>query len=102
MIGCVKTETVVVTKQVATLPPAYLYDAEPIPAVPDNVPPKERTGYLLEGYASRGDALKRDQKQEKLMQQWVEKIRQLYPESVVDPLDSVENDADTPEAADSE
>ena len=84
--GCVKTETVVVTKTIAAIPPRYLYDSEPVPEVPDGVPPEERTEYLLEAFASRKDVIRRDQKQEVLMDEWVEAMRKLYPGSVEQPL----------------
>lgn len=97
MTGCVKTETVVVTKTVATIPPEYLYDSERLPTVPADVPASERTVYVLEAFASRGDVIKRDQKQGGLMQKWVDEIRALYPETIVHPLGSVEDQSDFPE-----
>ena len=64
----------------AVIPPEYLYDSEPLPVVPAGLLPEERTEYLLESHASRGDVIKRDQGQERLMKEWVDKVRQIYPE----------------------
>ena len=97
MTGCVKTETVIVTKNVAALPPEYLYSAEYIPSVPEGVPENERTAYLLEAYASRGDALKRDQEQAELFKRWVQEVRKIYPESVEHPLPDLKAETDNPE-----
>lgn len=98
--GCVKTETVIVERRVATLPPKYLYDAEPVPQVPDGIPASERTAYLLEAFASRGDVIKRDRVQADLMDKWVESVRKIFPDAVVQPLDSIEGDTDEPKSAD--
>ena len=99
MTGCVKTKTVIVTKVVATIPPEYLYSAEPLPDVPAGVPPEERTAYLLEAYASRGDVIRRDQNQQELMRKWAERILQLYPQSVGEPLPEVEAEPSAPQRA---
>lgn len=102
MTGCVKTETVIVEKTVAAIPPDYLWDAEPVPEVPTGVPPEERTNYLLEAYASRGDTIKRDQKQEALMRRWVDEIKRLYPGSAEKPLPEAGSPPSKPEAPSAE
>lgn len=97
MTGCVKTETVIRTKEVAVIPPAYLCVAEAKPTVPDGVPADERTDYLLEAYASRGDALDRAAARAEKFAQWVEGIKKLYPDSIENPLNDIEPGADDPE-----
>lgn len=96
MSGCVKTETVVRTKEVAAIPPVYLCQAEPKPVVPEGIPANERTDYLLEAYASRGDALDRVAQRAALFNKWVEEIKKLYPDSVEKPLEDLEAEADDP------
>lgn len=86
MTGCVRTETVIVTETVPAIPPTYLYDAERVPEVPDGLPPEERTAHLLEAFAARGDAIKRDQTQAQKMEKWVQEIRKLYPKALEHPL----------------
>lgn len=83
----------------ATIPPAYLWDSEATPEIPPGLSPEERTAYLVEGFASRGDVIRRDQKQEALMHQWEKRIRELYPEVLVHPLDEVEPKPDAPQQA---
>lgn len=95
--GCVKTETVIVEKKVAAIPPTYLWDSEPLPEIPAGLEPDERTGYLVEGYASRGDVIRRDKEQEALMRKWEAQIKKLYPETLVHPLDEVEPESDAPQ-----
>lgn len=95
--GCGTTETITVTRKVGTLPPGYLYQKEPVPSVPEGVPPDQRTDYLLEGYASRGDAIRRANARAARMALWVEYIRKLYPETTVQPLPKGEGSADNPE-----
>lgn len=85
--GCVRTEVLTVTKTVAAVPPAYLWDSESLPTVPDGLPPTARTEALLDAYAARKDVILRDQQQEQLMRQWVEKIREVYPGSFEYPLE---------------
>ena len=83
MTGCAKTEYVKQEVEVATVPPASLYESAPIPSVPEGVPPEERTDYLLEAYASRGDELKRSNERSRGLANWVELIQKLYPETKV-------------------
>lgn len=64
--------------------------------MPDNIPADERTAYLLEAYAARGDAIKRDQEQADLMRTWVDEVRKLYGEELNQPLTDVEPDPDAP------
>lgn len=100
--GCVKTETVIVTKTVGTLPPPYLYAPEKVPEVPPGLAPGERTAYLIEGYASRGDALKRANGRFETLEDWVERIRELYPETVVEPVPEGEQTTNAPEGSGSD
>ena len=102
MTGCGTTETVVVTKTVPALPPAYLYDSEALPRVPAGLPASDRTSALLDAFAARGDVIKRDQKQKTLMDNWIEEIRKLYPEAVEHPLNDVKAEPGTPEESDSD
>lgn len=94
--GCVKTETIVEIKEVGTLPPAYLYEREPIPSVPAGLTVEERTNYLLDAYAARKDALERCTVRAQGVESWVQMVKELYPASVVKPLDKVEPEPDDP------
>lgn len=97
MTGCVKTETVIRTQEVAAIPPAYLCIAEAKPVVPENAPPEERTDALLEAYAARGDVIDRNAKQAAVFQRWVELIKAIYPDSIEKPLEDLEAEAGDPE-----
>lgn len=97
MSGCVKTEYIIRTQEVAVLPPNYLYVQETKPAVPGELPSDERTDYLLEAYASRGDAIDRANKRAALIRQWVEGVKRLYPESIEQPLEDLEAETNNPE-----
>ena len=90
MTGCETTEYVKQTEEVATVPPQALYEAEPIPSVPEGVPPDERTEYLLDAYAARGDALKRARERSEGMASWVDMIKKLYPNTRVEDLRPVD------------
>ena len=79
------------------IPPTYLYDSEALPEVPEGLSAEERTAYLLEAYASRGDVIKRDQTQEQKMELWVQEIRKLYPKAIEHPLPDSEAGADGPQ-----
>lgn len=94
--GCVKTETIVEEKKIGTLPPPYLYEAETLPSVPADVPVEERAAYLLEAYASRKDVIERDHRKFERMAEWVQRIRELYPDSVVEPLQDPEPSTENP------
>lgn len=96
MSGCVKTETIIRVQEVAVLPPAYLCEAEPKPMVPEGLPADERTDYLLEAYASRGDAMDRAAERAALFDKWTKAIKELYPGSVEKPLEDLEAEADDP------
>lgn len=102
MTGCGTTETIVKTEIVPAIPPSYLWDSERLPQVPEGVPPEERTDYLLESYASRGDVIKRDQKQEERMRAWEEAIKRLYPNALAHPFPEAEEAANDPEGTGSE
>lgn len=97
MTGCVRTEYVTVIKEVATAPPKYLYVDEVKPAVPEGVPPSERLEYLLEAYASRGDALDRCSVRSGGMEDWVREIRALYPDTAVKDFSAGGGTPDEPE-----
>lgn len=96
--GCVKTETVIVTKTVGTLPPPYLYTPETLPELPAGLAPSERAAFFVEAYASRGDAITRANSRVQRLQEWVRHIESLYPGSTVEPLPEAGKTASDPES----
>lgn len=96
--GCATTEPVVQYRTTVALPPDYLCVAEPLPKIPAGLVGADRNKALLKVFAARGDVIKRSLIREDQFTNWKRRMREIYPDSVEQPLEDTEESPSAPKS----